>query len=317
MQDALAIDEGRRRGATRTFEHAGPDGAPTACVSVWHDTASAGGRRTSAVGGFEAKTVDDGVRVLAEAIAHLRASGFDTVVGPMDGNTWCKYRFLTERGTRPPFFMEPDQPDFYATVFKRAGFEPLALYTSAETDDLTHADPRLESVAARLARLGVSIRTLRTDDLEAELRKIHALSVESFADNFLYTPIDADTFVAMYEQVRSILEPSLVMLAEHDGDVVGFVFGIPDVAQMLRGEAVDTAIVKTVAIRRDRRYAGLGALLVQRCHDAAHAAGFRRAIHALMHEDNRSVQLSRHYAHPFRRYTLYARALDGEPGGAA
>jgi hypothetical protein len=32
-------------------------------------------------------------------------------------------------------------------------------------------------------------------------------------------------------------------------------------------------------------------------------------IHALMHESNNSLNLSGHYARPFRRYALFARDL--------
>ena len=54
---------------------------------------------------------------------------------------------------------------------------------------------------------------------------------------------------------------------------------------------------------------GLGNLLMARCQEAARALGFRRVIHALMHETNHSLKLSSRYAKPFRRYTLFARRL--------
>jgi L-amino acid N-acyltransferase YncA len=73
---------------------------------------------------------------------------------------------------------------------------------------------------------------------------------------------------------------------------------------------VDTVIVKTVAVLPGRRLAGLGNVLVARCQQAARALGFRRAIHALMHESNNSRNLSAHYAKPFRRYTIFARDLE-------
>jgi predicted N-acetyltransferase YhbS len=70
---------------------------------------------------------------------------------------------------------------------------------------------------------------------------------------------------------------------------------------------VDTVVLKSLAVLPGRAGAGLGGLLMARCHEAASALGFRRVIHALMHESNVSLNLSGHYAKPFRRYTLYAR----------
>ncbi|MFN0086638.1 MAG: N-acetyltransferase, partial [Blastocatellia bacterium] len=73
---------------------------------------------------------------------------------------------------------------------------------------------------------------------------------------------------------------------------------------------VDTLIIKTVAVLPEAGYAGLGSLLVARAHEIAEAAGFRRVIHALMHETNRSRRISDHYAGTMRRYTLFSRALE-------
>ena len=90
---------------------------------------------------------------------------------------------------------------------------------------------------------------------------------------------------------------------------VGFVFALPDLMQKRRGETLDTVIVKTVAVLPGRRQAGLGSVLVALAHDGARRLGYRRSIHALMHESNQSLNLSAHYARPFRRYTLFAKEL--------
>ena len=50
----------------------------------------------------------------------------------------------------------------------------------------------------------------------------------------------------------------------------------------------------------------------QRCQQAARALGFCRVVHALMDESNNSLDLSGHYAKPFRRYMLFARKLNGQ-----
>ena len=67
--------------------------------------------------------------------------------------------------------------------------------------------------------------------------------------------------------------------------------------------------MKTVAALSGRRSAGLGSVLVAESHRIAHEQGYRNAIHALMHESNQSRNISAHYAHTMRRYTLYQRRL--------
>jgi hypothetical protein len=102
-----------------------------------------------------------------------------------------------------------------------------------------------------------------------------------------------------------------VLLAERRGELVGYLFAIPDMLQAKRGVPIDTIVVKTAAVLPGREYAGLGGLLVSGVHAVASSLGYARSIHALMHESNESRNLSGHYGAPFRRYTLYGKALSG------
>lgn len=115
--------------------------------------------------------------------------------------------------------------------------------------------------------------------------------------------------MGQYRAIRTRVNPELVLVAEEAGRPVGYVFATPDFAQAQRGEIMSTVIVKTLAVLPGRAWAGLGALLLGEVHAAAHQLGFKRAIHALMHETNTSRNLSAHYAKTIRRYTLFSKRL--------
>ena len=279
------------------------------CSLWWTDPPAYPEHRLGLLGHYAARDAGAGRLLLDEACAKLAARGCTMAVGPMDGNTWNRYRLVTERGTEPPFFLEPDTPADWPGHFTDAGFTSLAEYYSALSTDLARRDPRMEEVAVRLNALGVTIRPLRVDQFAEEMGRIYDVSKVSFQRNFLYTPIRRADFLAMYEPVKPYVHPALVLLAEHEERPVGFIFTLPDLNQARRGEPIDTLIIKTVAVLPEERYAGLGSLLVARGHEIAEAAGFRRVIHALMHESNRSRRISGHYAETMRRYTLYSRRL--------
>ena len=99
------------------------------------------------------------------------------------------------------------------------------------------------------------------------------------------------------------------IFATHHDRTVGFVFNVPDALQARRGESIDTVVLKTLAVVPDRGYAGLGSYLTQQTHRVARGLGYRRVIHALMHEKNVSLNISARYANLFRRYVLFARPL--------
>lgn len=275
----------------------------------WTQTPALPGEKIGAVGGFQASGAAAAAAVLGRAVDRLRAEKCSLAIGPMDGNTWRRYRFVTDAGTEPPFLLEPTNPPEWPGWWCAAGFAPLAEYYSAATRDLATRDERLAGVATRMAAAGVAIRSLDATRFEEELARIYDVSVISFQENYLYTPLPREEFVGQYRAVRAQVRPELVLLAEQAGRPVGYVFAIPDLARAQRGEPATTMIVKTLAVVPGRANAGLGALLLDTVHQAALRLGFTRAIHALMHETNRSRNLSAHFAQMIRRYTLFARRL--------
>jgi hypothetical protein len=304
------------------------DGAIRARCSCWWSTfhtLDAGhpghDERIGVIGQYSAESADAGARVLNDACAQLAAHGCTMAVGPMDGNTWRSYRLVIERGSEPPFFLEPDTPDAWVSHFTSAGFETLATYSSALARDLRQRDPRLDALASRLAARDVTIRPLDLTHADDDLRRIYALSLDAFKGNFLYTPLDEAEFMEQNRRLLPAVRPELVLLAEqrsHDhAELVGFLFAVPDLLQQKRGQTPDTIIIKTVAVRAGLGHAGLGSLLVAEVQQRAAALGYTRAVHALMHEQNVSRNISRRYAETIRRYALFAKRLAPAPQAAA
>jgi GNAT superfamily N-acetyltransferase len=268
------------------------------------------GHRLGLVGHYFADSMEAGRAVLRAACSRLAEENRTLAVGPMDGNTWQRYRLITERGSEPVFFLEPDNPDDWPGHFLAEAFAPLARYHSSLTTRLQERDPRREGALERLAERGISLRKLDVGHFDDELRRIHELSLLSFAGNFLYTPISESDFLSQYAPIRPFVRPDLVLLAEQEGRLVGFLFAVEDVLQARRGQPIDTAIIKTMAVHPELGGLGLGGYLMDRAHQEMHECGCRRAIHALMHESNFSGRISRHTAQVIRRYTLFARPLE-------
>lgn len=309
---ALPDPDRRRRDAPDdTCLWQGADGHVVACASLWwRATASLDGRRTGCIGHLAAGDAGAAHAILDQACARLRAAGCAMALAPMDGDTWHRYRTVTDRGDRPRFVLEPwDDGGVGADVLTAAGFTPVARYVSTLVEDLTAADPRLPAVAGRLRAAGVTVRPFDPTRTDEDLARLHALSLIAFRGNILYTPLWADRFAELYRPILPLLEPELVLMAECAGETVGYAFALPDHAQAERGRPVDTVVLKTVAVRPGRAWRGLGAWLAAEIHRRAAAAGCRAVIHALMHEGNRSAAWSRRFGRVIRRYALFARAL--------
>lgn len=290
-----------------------PDDAGTLaarCSLWWTHVPPLADHRPGVIGHYAASTPAAGCALLDAVCAELAANGCSVAIGPMDGSTWRKYRFMTDAGTEPPFFLEPVNPPDWPRHWTDAGFESLAHYFSGLVGDLSRRDPRAEAALQRLTRTGVTLRTLDLARFDDELRGIYSVSTVSFRDNFLYTELPEEEFRAQYAQIRPAVRPELVLVAEHEQRTVGFAFSVPDVHEQTRDGRVRTVIVKTIAILPQRAlYGGLGSVMVDRTHQTAQALGYERVIHALMHESNQSRNISDRTGHTMRRYTLYARPL--------
>lgn len=279
------------------------------CSLWWRNTPTLKGQRLGLIGHFATTDAEAGGRLLNEACAELAARGCTLAVGPMDGSTWRSYRFVTEAGSEPAFFLEPWNLAAWPEHFVAAGFTPLANYYSAVTDRLDYEDPKARLAEQRLVALGVELRPLDSSHWESELREVYRITTACFQGGFLYQPLPEAEFFEQYPQLQPVVRSELILFAMHQGRAVGFVFNLPDLLQARHGRAVDTVILKTLAVLPDRAYAGLGRWLTQQTHRVARQLGYRRVIHALMHESNVSLNISARYGRTFRRYTLFSRPL--------
>ena len=275
------------------------------CSLWWQHVPPYPKHKLGLIGNYSAINEQAAADLLKQACAQLAANRCTLAVGPMNGNTWQSYRLVTERGNEPPFFLEPNNPATWPQHFLTQGFAPLAEYYSTLTTDLTVRDERIAAIEQRMAAQGITLRALRMNDFAAEMTRIYKVSALAFQHNFLYTPISEAEFIAQYEPIKPFVQPELVWLAEQNQQTVGYVFALPNALQAV----IDTFIIKTVAVLPERQFAGLGSFLVARSHEIAASLGYKRAIHALMHEANKSRNISGHYSQPMRRYALFGKTL--------
>jgi L-amino acid N-acyltransferase YncA len=267
----------------------------------------AGAGRTGVVGHYEALAPEAGIALLRRARDDQFAAGAACVLGPMNGSPWARYRLvIAGHDAEPPFAGEPWSPPGYAEQFEAAGFTVAARYESRIARLPARARPGAPALARRLAARGIAVRSLAGTCIEAggplpeELGDLYDLSAAAFAGSPYYRPIDWESFRALYAPLRPALDPDLVLLArDGEGRLIGFLFAMPSFPGSGR------LVLKTLAVGAQARRLGLGAHLADLLHARAKEKGYMAVIHALMHEANPSLKLSRRYgSERFREYAL-------------
>jgi hypothetical protein len=269
-------------------------------ITVFSDGPIWDGAPTATVGAFRCKTPDSGAEILAQAIAHIRNEGIGQIIGPMEGDTWHSYRFITKTDGSAPFLLEPPQNDIALAALKTAGFAQISSYFSARVP-LAHA-----STTPPTPTRDFTIEPWSGRDPEALFEQVFDLSTMAFAQNAFYKPISRAAFLAMYMPLVPMLKPELIFFARRpDGSLAGFLFGTPNYAE---GPNPSAAILKTYASLTR----GAGQHLAYAFHKAAAKMGYITAIHALIHEDNLSaLRSASEGAEVFREYGLFGLKLDG------
>ena len=131
--------------------------AQARCSVWWTNVSPYRQHRVGVIGHYAATNDETAAAVLAAALEQLRKAGCTIALGPMNGTTWRSYRFVTERGGQPAFFLEPTNPEQWPRQFERVGFSSLASYFSALNDDVSRPDPRLDEMKKKIAAAGITI----------------------------------------------------------------------------------------------------------------------------------------------------------------
>ena len=261
--------------------------------------------------------------LLTSAVKLLREQGAARVIGPMNGDTWHSYRFVTSSFEIPPFLKEPCNPPFYPSLWEAAGFSVVETYDTFVIREVERAASSLKPFYKRTKRNGYSFEPLTRKNYISMLPVIYDLSCRIFDGNILYTPIDFDKFSQMYRPAIAILRDGLSWIATNaQGHPAGFIFVYPDyfeAVQSMRGgsglfskinfllnrrKACRTCI-KSLGVIPSSRRSGLSSALMHLALDNSCALGYQESLMCLMHSSNDSRRMGASYECPYRTYALY------------
>jgi len=240
------------------------------------------------------------------ALAWLRSNTQDTetILAPMNFDTWHAYRLRTRGFDEPTFLMEPHNPSYYPAQFSALGFTPISHYLTKTVDDLSSLPDGWQPFYRDAIGRGYTFRSFDPCCVREEMSLIHRLSLDIFRENLFFVDISEDEFRSLYAGVAGELDPDLlIFILAPNREPIGFSFSIPDHRQP------GTANLKTMGVLPHENGKGVGAALAYEAYHRLEVKGFERVNHCLMRAGNRADQFDRDQAKITREYTLYARPL--------
>lgn len=200
--------------------------------------------------------------LLSTAERWARERGFETLVGPMSFSTNAECGMLVEGFERPPAVMMPYNPPYYPSLLESCGFTKAKDLYSWELSASTPPPEKVVRIAEKLReREGVRVRHVRLDDFANEVQRIKGIYNSAWEKNWGFVPMTEAEFDQLAKDMKAIVRPELLLIAEVKGEPVAFSMTLPDANEAFKAAngrlttfGLPIGLVKLVlASRRIRR----------------------------------------------------------------
>jgi GNAT superfamily N-acetyltransferase len=172
------------------------------------------------------------------AVAWSRARGLSSLVGPFDLDYENGYGILIRGRDRSPPVFCGHTPAYYQELVERYGFVPARGDNLAFAADVSRERPehrRLKRLADNVRRRrGFLIRGARLREWEEEARRVFQVINKALAHLPDYQPWMWEAFRETLGSLKDICDPDLVLIAEDDGQVIGWFPGVPNLNEALQ-----------------------------------------------------------------------------------
>lgn len=167
----------------------------------------------------------------------LLARGMETMRGPISFASQ-EWGFVVQGYEHPPTIMAPYNPPYYNAQAEAYGLrkaKDLLVYEADVAGGYTIPERYLKMMDAVAERHKVTLRPLDMKRYRDDAQIIMDLSNTSIADNWGYYPVTEAEAEQMARDLKQIVHPEAVLIAEAEGRPIGFALTLPDINVLLRG----------------------------------------------------------------------------------
>ena len=186
--------------------------------------------------------------LLKVALITLKADGLEQMIGPANFSTNHEVGMLVDGYDSPPVIMMTYNKPYYNDFVERFGLRKAKDLLAFRIESDSKMDPRIASIAEKIrVRDRVSIRSLNMKKYDSEIDLISGIYNKAWSKNWGFVPMSNDEFRHMAKDMKQIVDPDLINIAEVDGKAVGFCLSLPNINQALirtNGRLFPTGLIK-------------------------------------------------------------------------
>jgi len=286
---------------------------------------------TAFFGFFESIPDQDVASALLDRVAQwARDHGLHQLRGPMNYSTNETVGVLIEGFDSRPCLMMSHNPRYYPGLIEGAGFnKAMDLYAWWLLTE-KGLNPKIIRVGEIvLKEEGIKVRTLDMKKFWDEVEILKTIYNDAWSTNWGFVPMTDAEFKHLARDLKTIVDPRVVLIAEKNGEPVAFSLALPDFNQALAkingrllpfglprlmyyGRRIRQVRVLALGIaKKVQNWGGLGAALYYESYRRGVEAGYRTCEFSWTLENNdlinRSMQLFG--AEIYKRYRIYQKTL--------
>ncbi len=161
----------------------------------------------------------------------VKDKGLNKLTGPLNYSTNDTCGTLIEGYDSPPTVMMTYNKPYYGDFIEQYGFEKdmdllsYKIMTKDVPDKLINMAPK---ILERLNSKGITIRKPNMKKFKEEVDTIFNVYNEAWEKNWGFVPMTLEEFRHAAKDMKQVLDPDFLLIAEHEGKPIGFALSIPD-----------------------------------------------------------------------------------------
>ncbi|HDL01700.1 MAG TPA: N-acetyltransferase, partial [candidate division Zixibacteria bacterium] len=173
--------------------------------------------------------------LLKVAMITLKKEGVEKMRGPLNFSTNHECGFLVEGFDSPPMVMMTYNQPYLPKLAEKFGLKKVMDLLALQMSSTDPIPERMQKISDHLAkRSKITMRALNMSDFDNEIKIAMEVYNKAWEKNWGFVPMDEDEFMFTAKNLKEVVDPSLVLFAEHDGKPIGFVLALPNINTALK-----------------------------------------------------------------------------------
>jgi GNAT superfamily N-acetyltransferase len=186
-------------------------------------------------GFFESINDPDVAKALLDTVSYyLKGKGMTVLRGPMNFSTNEECGFLIEGFEEASMLMTPYNFAYYKRLMENCGLakaKDLHAYIISVEEALPD---KILRVAAIAEKRGITVRQVTKDYFMTAMRSFREVYNAAWGHNWSFIPMTEDELEYSAKRLKPLVVPEMTIVAEKDGEPVGFLGMLPDFNFVLR-----------------------------------------------------------------------------------